>query len=273
MYAQILISLREAFEAALLIAIVLLYLRRMGLDEYSKYLLAGGIIGIIASGVAGVIAYNTYLLVEEKELAEAVGAFIAVPVLTSVIYWMAMKGRNIKAEIEREVERRINLRGALGIFSLGIVFVFREGLETVIFLLPLIFIQPYASFIGVWVGIAIALFISYMIFIMGLRLDLRKFFYFTSILIVFVASGILGYGIHELVEYGEDKGWALEPWSNIVYNLNLPEDSIFHEKGLIGGILAVLFGYASKMELIRLLFQFGYLVLGISLVMYAYRRR
>jgi len=271
MYAQIIISLREGFEAALLIAIVLLYLKRNGFEKHSKYLLAGGLIGIVASGVIGVIAYNAYLLVEDKELAEAIGAFIAVPILTSIIYWMAKKGRGMKTSIDKEVERKINLRGAIGIFSLGVIFVFREGLETVIFLLPLIFIQPYASALGIWVGVGIALLISYLIFIAGLRIDFNKFFYFTSLMIVFVASGILGQGIHELLEYLEEKGVSLGLWSSMLYSLNIPEVSIWHEKNILGGLLSVMFGYATQMELLRFLLQFSYLLLGILLMVYTYR--
>jgi high-affinity iron transporter len=273
MYAQMLISLRESFEAALLIVIVLSYLKRMGWERYSRYLLLGGFIGVFSSVIFGIVAYQAYLIVEERALAEAIGAFIAVPVLTSVVYWMARKGKNIKREIERDVKARVTRRGAFGIFSLGFVFVFREGFETVLFLLPLLFIEPLSTALGIWVGIIISLVISYSVFRLGVKMNIRSFFYFTSILLVLIASGILGYGVHELMEYGEEAGWDLEPWSNYVYDLGLSSDNVFHNKGVVGSILAVLIGYSTKMELIRVILQFSYLAFGIFLVVKAYSRR
>lgn len=77
----------------------------MNLCNYAKYLLQGGVLGLVASGVVGIVLYNTYLLFEEKELTVAIGAFIAVPVLTSVLYWMAIKGRRLKKGVEREIRQ------------------------------------------------------------------------------------------------------------------------------------------------------------------------
>lgn len=273
MYAQMLISLREGFEAALLIAIVFIYLKRINLESYSRYLILGGIVGILLSGLVGIGAFNLYLLFEEKELAEAIGAFIAVPILTSVLYWMAVRGKNLKETIEKDVRTSISLKGTFGVFILGLVFVFREGVETVAFLLPLIFSQPYDTFVGVIMGSFLAVATAYLIFIAGMKISIKNFFYYTSILIVFVASGILGYGVHELVEYLEEKGIELSILSMKVYDLGLPNTHILHEENIFGSILSVMFGYASAMELIRFVLQFAYLMIGLLIILYAYRFR
>jgi len=273
LYAQMLISLREAFEAALLIVIVASYLKRIGRPRLIYPLILGGFVGVIASIATGVIAYQTYVFVEEKALAEAVGAFIAVPILTSVIYWMAVKGRDIKASVEEKVGEAVSSKSVFSISLLGLVFVYREGFETVLFILPLLFKEPINTFIGVVIGVLGSLIISYGIFKMGVKMNIRLFFYFTSILLIFVASGILGYGIHELFEYTEEIGLNLSPWSGYVYRLPIDSTNIFHEKGLIGGLLSVLFGYATKMELGRLIAQGAYLLIGLGLVFKAYRTR
>ena len=84
---------------------------------------------------------------------------------------------------------------------------------------------------------------------------------------------ILGCGIHELIEYGEDVGWSLGIWAIYIYKLLFEEGHLLHDKGVIGSILAVLFGYTTKMELLRFIFQVTYLVIGLALMIYAYRRR
>ena len=271
MYAQILISLREGFEAALLIVIVASYLRKIGRPKLIYYLVLGGLVGVLSSVLTGMVAYQTYAVVEEKALAEAVGAFIAVPILTSVIYWMAVKGRDIRRSVEERVRETVSRKGAFGISLLGLVFVYREGVETVLFILPLLFKEPVTSFIGIFIGVFGSVLISYGIFKIGVRMNIRVFFYFTSILLIFVASGILGYGVHEFFEYAEEAGWMFSPLSTYVYRIPIDPTNILHEKGLVGGILAVLFGYSSKMELGRLLAQGLYLVIGLSLIYKAYR--
>lgn len=273
MYAQALISLREGFEALLLVVVVISFLRKVGWGRYEKFLILGALLGVLGSIVTGVIAFQTYVLIEQKTLAEAIGAFVAVVVLTSVIYWMARHSKDIKSKVEEEVRAAISTKGVLGITTLGFIFVFREGFETVLFLLPLIFIEPLNTLSGILIGILGSLLLSYGIFKMGFKMNIRSFFYFTSILLIFIASGILGYGVHEFLEFGEDSGWAMEPWSEYVYNFGLSTNNIMHEKNLVGGILSVLFGYSTKMELARVLFQFTYLIMGLILVVYIYERR
>jgi len=55
--------------------------------------------------------------------------------------------------------------------------------------------------------------------------------------------------------------------------LPFEEGHLLHDEGVIGSILAVLFGYATKMELLRFIFQVTYSVVGLALMVYAYRRR
>lgn len=56
------------------------------------------------------------------------------------------------------------------------------------------------------VGTLAALVLSYAIFVVGKRISVHKFFYFTSVLLVLLAAGLLGYGVHEAIEYNTDTG-------------------------------------------------------------------
>jgi len=273
MLARLLIAFREAFEAVLLVTIATAYLKRIGKAYLVRPLIIGGLIGVLLSIVAGLILYYIYGIAEEKALVEAIGAFVAVPVLTSVIYWMAVKGKRIKQKVELKAEEAAKKGSSISVASLGFVFVFREGIETVLFTLPLIFSDPGGTLAGVSIGTLAGLILAYLIYLGSLRMSLRKFFFVTSVLLVFIASGILGYGIHELIEYGEEVGWDLGIWAIYVYRLPIEKYHPLHDKGIIGSILAALFGYATKMELLRFMFQLTYLVVGLALVIYAYRKR
>lgn len=276
MLPQFLIVFREAFEALLLVAIVAAYLAKTGRPALRKHVYLGSIAAIMASLVLGVGVYMVYTsLPFSTALLEAVAAFIAVPVLTSVVVWMAREGKHLKKRLEERVDRALQEKaGRVGLVMavLGFILVFREGLETVLFLFPLTMsLGIESTLIGLLGGLAAAGLLVTAISRLSLRLDLRKFFLTMSILIIFIASGILGYGVHELLDYMEEErgvslGWA----STYVYDLGVPKESVMHEKGLLGSLLAVMFGYSTKMEAARFAAQFGYLALGLFLVLKAY---
>ena len=54
------------------------------------------------------------------------------------------------------------------------------------------------SLLGAFLGLSI----GYLIFVQGKKLPLKTFFNVSSILLIFVASGMMAYGVHELESAG-----------------------------------------------------------------------
>lgn len=273
MIGQYLIAFREVLEAALIISIVLAYLVRTGRKSLSRFIWYGVFSAIMVSLLLGSVVWLAYGTLPEdaQALFEGVAALIAVAVLSSMIYWMATKGKELRAEVERQVET-IATRGiTLGLISFAFIAVFREGLETVLFLTPFLVVDPLATVVGLVSGILTSLVLAYGIFIAGMKINLRRFFYFTSILLVLLAGGLAGYGTHELVEYTGSTSWGV--LGQPAYSLNIPAESPWHHKGVIGSVLAVMFGYTVKAEWARLLVHLGYLAIAIPLVVRVYRRK
>lgn len=275
MLAQYLLTFREVLEAALLVAIILAFLARTGRANVSRYAWYGvfaATASSLATGGAVVALYGSLDAATEK-LFEGVAAVVAVAVLTSMIYWMAVKGRHIKKEVESRVESAVTQGTVLGLMSLAFVLVFREGLETVLFLTPYMGLDILGTAAGAGLGLLFGIGLAYGIFRLGLKLDLRKFFYFTSVLLVLVAAGLLGYGVHELIEYGEESGaYNLGWWATAAYNLGIPSDSPFHQNGVVGSVFKVLFGYAVAPEWARVVAHLAYLVVVLPLVFLVYRK-
>ena len=98
MLGQYLITFREALEAALIIVIVLAYLKRTDRLHLSKYVMYGVFIAIGVSFVLGIAIWLAYggITDSQKKLFEGTAALIAVGVLTTMIIWMATKGKEIK---------------------------------------------------------------------------------------------------------------------------------------------------------------------------------
>ncbi len=274
MLGQYLITFREALEAALITAIILSYLVRSARHSLTRYVWYGISLAVVASFSVGAVVWFTYGVLSEtsKLLFEAVAAFVAVAVLSSMIYWMAVKGRHIREETEKRVERAASRSVIIGLASLGFVVVFREGFETVLFLTPFLLGDAIATLAGMFFGILTAVLLAYGVFVVGMKINLQKFFYFTSIMLILLAGGLAGYGTHELLEYYEETdfkiGWLSEP----AYALNIPVDSPFHHKGIIGSIFAVMFGYTVSAEWARIIVHISYLAIALPLVIWVYRK-
>ncbi|MFB0535004.1 MAG: FTR1 family protein [Anaerolineae bacterium] len=88
------------------------------------------------------------------------------------------------------------------------------------------------------------------------RLDVRRFFQVTSVLLIVFAAGLVAHGVHELQEAG-----LLPIIVEHVWDINL----ILNEKGTLGSIFTSLFGYNGNPSLVEVLSYVGYyLVIGLA---------
>jgi high-affinity iron transporter len=271
---QYLITFREVLEAAFIIAIMLSYLIRTHRNKLVRYVWYGVYLAILTSLSLGAFIWFIYGTLTETSrlLFEALAAFLAVIVLSSMIYWMAIKGKYIRQEIEKHIEIVTTKGTIIGLISFAFIIVFREGFESILFLTPFLLDDAIPTFIGMIAGMIAAFILSYSIFIAGMRINLRNFFYLTSILLILLAGGLAGYGVHELLEYyektGVHTGWLAEP----AYSLNIPEDSLLHHKGIIGSIFAVMFGYSISPEWVRIIVHLIYLAIMLLIIIQAYKK-
>ncbi len=270
---QYLITFREVLEAALITTMVLAYLARTRRNALVRYVWYGVILAMATSIALGATIWWTYGTLSESTqvLFEGIAALVAVAVLSSMIYWMATRGKELRGEVEKKVEI-ITTRGAVfGLVSFAFVAVFREGLETVLFLTPYLVIDPFATITGLLLGTLSSLTLAYAVFFVGKKINVRRFFYFTSILLVLLAGGLAGYGVHELIEYTGSSAWGL--LGQNAYALGISQDNPLHHKGIIGSVFAVMFGYTVKAEWARLAVHFTYLAIALPLVVRVYRKR
>jgi high-affinity iron transporter len=262
-------------EAALITAIILAYLKRTERDLLSRYVWYGVYLAIIVSFVFGLSIWFMYGFISGpmKALFEGVASLIAVLVLSTMIYWMAGKGKELKTEVEKRMKTITSKEASLALISFSFVVVFREGLETVLFLTPFLVEDPVGTVIGTFLGLVASTTFAYAIFAVGKKINIKRFFYFTSILLVLLAAGLAGYGIHELIEYTKDTGGEIGWLGNYAYVLDIPSESPFHHKGVIGSIFAVMFGYTVKAEWGRIIVHLVFLTISLPLVFFIYKAK
>ena len=262
MIPSFIITFRETLEAALIVGIVLGYLARTKQTKYNNVVYAGIASAILASIVGAFLFTNLAggFTGRAEELFEGIVMLIGASLLTTMILWM-MKQRHIATELQDRVATEVAEAHPFGLFSLIFVAVLREGIETVIFLGAASFVSTDNSLIGAIAGILAAMLLGYAIFAGSMRINLKKFFNITSILLILFAAGLVAQGVHELQEAGIiptviEHVWSINPPPN-------PDGSYppLHENGYVGSILKGLFGYNGDPSLIEVLTYSLYLLL------------
>ncbi len=260
--APIIISLREGIEAALVIAIMIAYLRRSNQRNLTRYVLGGAIAAIVSSMVIAILMSILWGTFEGPLLAvfEGTVVLIAALLLTTMIVWMWGAGSGVAAEIEDSVSQRTAQKSGIGVALLAFALVLREGVELVLFTMALAIQEGSETYLGVAIGLTLAIGVGLAIHQGSLKVSLKAFFNWTSVLLVLFAAGMMAYGIHELQEAGLFLIGPLEVW-----NINppqLPDGSypLLHEKGFIGAMFKALFGYNGNPSALEVIVYVGYLV-------------
>lgn len=269
MFASFLITFREALEAALIIGIMVAYLSKVGRRDLSRYLYAGTGLALAASLGLGAAFYLLYGGLEGKmaEVFEGVASLTAAGVLTYMIFWMSRNARKLKGEFQERMDVSISRGQTLGLGVLAFVAVFREGVETVLFLGTLAMRDLQNTLIGAAAGIAVVLSLATLLFRGIYRLNLKKFFSYTSVLLLVIAAGLTAYGVHEFNEAG-----IIPPVIEHVWDINPPQNPdgsypALHEKGAVGSVLKSLVGYNGNPSLTEVIVYLGYwLVVGLYIV-------
>jgi len=264
MLAQFVLTLREGLEAALIIAIVAAYLRKIGKNDLTKYLWLGSGLAVLASVVLSVIFWALYGFAESFAglWFEAFAMFTATAVLTYMIFWMAKNARKIRGELQERVDVAISSGQLLGISAVAFTSVLREGVETILFLSAAAAISFTETAVGAIMGLFVASVVAVFLMRGTVKLDWRKFFLYTSVLLLLFASGITMHGTQALEELG-----VLPPIVEHVYNVSavLPEDSA------LGSVLHVFIGYHDAPSLLILLVQIAYLAIFGVYIRHVYR--
>ena len=158
MIAQFLLVFRESLEALLIISIMLAYLIKTDNSDSKRYIWYGSGIALGTSVITGIAIWMVYggLSSVFQKLFEGGAALIAVVVLSTMIYWMATQGRKIQQDIHNKMDTLLVKGGQVTLISFAFVAVFREGLETVLFLTPF-FVPPCAKCSKLTRGVLICL--------------------------------------------------------------------------------------------------------------------
>ena len=198
------IIVREGFEAILIVAALIAFLVKSRNKEKVKIVYQGVTLGIIASFLTAYIIHEVLnISMAKQELLEGWIMLVAVVVLFWVSYWLLTKIETQKWQsyITGKMTQAITTGNVFALGMVAFLAVYREGFETVLFYKAL---YLYAGEInnGIIPGFLVGcVFLAVMFFLInkiGVKVPIKWFFGFTSVLLYFMAFTFMGKGIHEL---------------------------------------------------------------------------
>jgi high-affinity iron transporter len=263
------VSLREGLEIVLILVIMLSYLKKTNQSDLRRFVLSGTVFATIVSLGIAIIVGLLWGVFEGEALNIFEGAvvLIAALLLTTMIFWMWKAGSSVATEVEESMEINVAKQSGIGLALLSFALVLREGVELSLFSFALVIQEGYQSYLGVGLGLVLAVGLGFGIYKGSLKISLRSLFKWTSIFLILFAAGMVAYGIHELQEGGLLLIGPLEIW-----NINppvLPDGSypLLHENGAIGGLAKALFGYNGNPSTLEVIGYCSYIVI-IAIIYY-----
>lgn len=259
------VTLREAFEAALLLGIVYTYLDKIGARRHWGYVTTGGILGLAASvamGVAVVFASGP-LLDLGPDLVTVAVIFFAVTLLTWHGWWMRRRARDLKGDVQRRIDDAEATQRLWLVGLIAFTGVFREGAETVLFLWGLmseVGVGGLGGLAGGVFGVGTAGVLGWAIFRGGRRLSLPHFFNVTSVLLMLVAAGLCSTGVGKLQALG------LLPATDTLWDSSW----LLGDDGVIGGFLGGLVGYRARPTVFEVA-AYGVYLIAATLLFFGHR--
>ncbi len=203
MFQSLVITLREGVEAALIVGIVLGYLKKTGRAPWKRIVYWGLVVAILASLAAA------YVVQRWTISEDTYGGWMMIAgavFVSSMVVWMWKTGKRLKQEIETKLSSfsgSPTRMAALGLFLFVFLMVFREGIETVISLAAVsLRTSELLSFMGSVIGLSLAVGLGVAFFKGSLKVNFSKFFAVTSLVLLVVAAQLLITGLHELSEAG-----------------------------------------------------------------------
>jgi high-affinity iron transporter len=252
---SLLITLREGFEAALIVAIVLAVVRRSDRPAMARWVWYGTAAAVVLAGIVGWIIHLTVedLTGVARSRTFAVICFAAAGLLTWMIFWMRKHARSLKGELEGKALRAMQ-ESALALATVAFIAVAREGLETALFLISTTTNSSGNDvLVGGVIGIGIACVLGVGVYHGSRFIPMRRFFQVTGVLVILFAAGLVSRGVLFLQSSGD-----MGSFNDAVYNLTgqrwLTQDS------QSGRFLAGIFGWDPRPSIEQVLVYLAYLV-------------
>ncbi|GAB6857250.1 iron uptake transporter permease EfeU [Microbacterium xylanilyticum] len=288
MFATFLIGLREGLEAALVVGILVAYLKRLGRKDVLPRLWAGvGAAVLLALVIGAVLTFGAYALTfQGQEIIGGTLSIVTVAMVTWMIFWMRKAGRTMKATLQGGVDRALEAGTVWALVLVGFVSVAREGVETTLLLWSMVqsFADAPSAILGAALGLVVAVLAGWLLARGAVRLDLSRFFTWTGGFLVVIAAGVLAYAFSDLQEAGvvpgpftaaaplDAGGAVLTGWAALPFGWAFDVSAAVRPDGALAVLLQATVGFMPRMSWIQVIAWALYLLIVGTLFVRGLRR-
>jgi high-affinity iron transporter len=268
------IFLREGIEASTIVAILLAYLDRAGHRRHFRDVFAGvaaALVLVTAGGVAAFELVRQYSGSRVQTIFETSTYVLAAIVLTYMTFWMQLHARTISKDLERRSEQALSGGARVGLGLLAFQAVGREGIETAVFTLAIVFASSSQAathdsslwlLVGAAAGLAVAMAIAWWVYRLGHRINLGRFFRILGAVLMVFAAGLVA----DATENLQSLGWL--PTGHVLWNTS----GYLSESSSTGDLFHSLLGYADRPTMLQGIAWAAYVLLALAGFTYVSRR-
>ncbi|MCK4177217.1 FTR1 family protein [Aciditerrimonas ferrireducens] len=268
MLATLVIFLREGVEASMIVTILLAYLDRIGQRRYFRDVVFGVLSALGLAAAGGVAAYLTirhYDGSKVQTIFETVTFLVAAAVLTGMTFWMRNHARTISAELRARTEAAMSKGARRGLFLLAFQAVGREGLETAVFTLAVVFsTTPASAGLGALIGLVLALGLALAIYRLRFTINLGAFFKVVGVLLMVFAAALLVDATENLQQLGWLPSAGGPLWDT---------SRLLAEGSSLGDVAHSFLGYVQRPNPLELAVWLVYVGVAVLLFLAPWRRR
>ncbi|HEY2427832.1 MAG TPA: FTR1 family protein, partial [Acidimicrobiales bacterium] len=253
---------------SMIVAILLAYLDRAGQRRHFRDVLLGVGAAMVVMLVGGVVAYvtiRTYAGSRAQTIFETVTYLLAAAVLTYMTFWMRNHAPTLSAELRARTDAALDGRARWGLGLLAFQAVGREGLETMVFTLAIVFASSaHGVIMGGVAGLAVSLGVAFAMYHLGKRLNVVLFFKVVGALLMIFAAGILVDAVQNLQQLG---------WLPLLTSHVWTTARLLSEDSTLGDIFHSFFGYSASPTALQVLVYILYLGVAVGAFLGLHRRR
>ena len=261
------IFLREGIEASMIVAILLSYLKRINQRERFRDIYLGVALAFVLIFVGGFAAYyfiKQYNGSNVQSYFETITYVVAAAILTFMTLWMHKHARTMAKELQARSEVALTRGTRIGFGLLAFQAVWREGLETMVFTLAIIFassrqaatpIHGNLLWLGAVLGLLVALSIAFAVYRFGAKLNFKRFFQVLGVVLMVFAAGLLANAVQNL----QQLGW-LPFGTHVLWNTS----GTVTESSNFGDVLHSLLGYADQPTVLQAAVWLVYITLSVA---------
>ncbi|ELS01519.1 high-affinity Fe2+/Pb2+ permease [Xenococcus sp. PCC 7305] len=281
-FPTFIVTLREGFEAALVVGIVVACLQKAQQTQLYRWVYFGVVGGILASIGVGIILANTlqgltaasgiYAPLIKQILAAGFGV-IAIAMLSWMLLWMSKQARSMKGEMQSAIDNALNNQNAgAGIFLLVFIAVLREGFETVLFILAKFQESWLLPITGAAAGLIVAGVMGWLLFAIGIKINVRLFFQIMGVFLLLIVGGLVLSAAYHFDQFAlllselSNNNWCFGNSSSCLLGIQIWDGSIIlPDQTFPGIVLKALFGYRQTLYLLQIIVYLTFLlVVGTS---------